>query len=207
VTSREPTQEYANGSEPEELRQEVERLGRILRAARGEKYSLESLAARSGVSAGLLSQIERGIGNPSFQTLLRITSALQLPISELFGGGSPQGAELNYVVRSDERRRLTWPKERLTWEVLTPPGVREFTVLRGTIPPRFRESEFTRPKYYRGMFCDHLLEGHVTVQIDDAVLDINPGDSYTIRSGQMQWLRNDHDVPAVMLTVLSPGAW
>jgi transcriptional regulator with XRE-family HTH domain len=207
VTSREPGQESANGSEPEELRQEVERLGRILRAARGERYSLETLAARSGVSAGLLSQIERGIGNPSFQTLLRITSALQLPITELFGGGGPQGEELNYVVRSDERRRLTWPKERLTWEVLTPPGVGEFTVLRGIIPPKFHESEFTRPKYYHGRFCDILLEGHVTVQLDNAVLDISPGDSYTVRSGQLQWLRNDHDAPAVMLTVLSPGAW
>jgi transcriptional regulator with XRE-family HTH domain len=207
VTSREPSQESANGSEPEELRQEVERLGRILRAARGERYSLESLAARSGVSAGLLSQIERGIGNPSFQTLLRITSALQLPINDLFGGGRPHSEELSCVVRSDERRRLTWPKERLTWEVLTPPGVSEFTVLRGIIPPRFHESEFTRPKYYHGRFCDVLLEGHVTVQIDNVVLDISPGDSYTVSSGQLQWLRNDHDAPAVMLTVLSPAAW
>jgi hypothetical protein len=64
---------------------------RTICLARGEKYSLETLAARS------------------FQTLLRITSACS---------------------------RLTWPKERLTWEILTPPGIREFTLMRGIIPPR-----------------------------------------------------------------------
>ena len=207
MTARGPAEESPEPSDSEELRQEVERLGRILRAARGDKYSLESLAARSGVSAGLLSQIERGIGNPSFQTLLRITGALNLPVSELFGGGQPERTQQSYIVRPDERRRLTWPKERLTWEILTPPGTREFTVMRGLIPPRFYQTEFSRPEYYRGMNCDHLLEGHVTVQIEERVFDVNPGDAYTVRSGQLQWLRNDHDAPAVMLTVLSPGAW
>jgi transcriptional regulator with XRE-family HTH domain len=196
----------ADGGDSEELRLEVERLGRILRAARGDQYSLESLAARSGVSAGLLSQIERGIGNPSFQTLLRITAALHLPISELFGG-TPELSELSYVVRRDERRRITWPKERLTWEILTPPGVREFTVMRGHIPPRFHETVFNRPEYYRGTVCGHLLEGHVTVQIDEMVLELDPGDSYTVRNEQLHWMRNDEDVPAVVLNVLSPGAW
>jgi cupin domain len=94
----------------------------------------------------------------------------------------------------------------VTCEILTPPGIREFTLMRGIIPPRFHESESTRPKYYHGMFCDRLLEGQVTVQIDDVVLDIKPGDSYTVRSGQVHWLRNDQHTPAVMLTVLSPGA-
>src|SRR6185437_8258476 len=64
------------------VRDEVERLGRLIRSARGERYSLEALAARSGVSAGLLSQIERGIGNPSFQTL-RVAHALDIPVAEL----------------------------------------------------------------------------------------------------------------------------
>jgi transcriptional regulator with XRE-family HTH domain len=207
VTAKGPAEESVDGTDSEELRQEVERLGRILRAARGNKYSLESLAARSGVSAGLLSQIERGIGNPSFQTLLRITAALDLRTSELFSGGTPEPSELRYVVRSDERRRFTWPKERLAWEILTPPGTREFSVMRGLIPPKFYSSEFNRPEYYHGTYCDHLLEGHVTVQIDEEVLDIRPGDAYTVPSGRLHWLRNDEDVPAVMLTVLSPGVW
>src|SRR5690348_2456589 len=70
------------------VRDEVERLGRLIRSARGERFSLEALAARSGVSAGLLSQIERGIGNPSFQTLLRVAHALDIPVAELLAGGA-----------------------------------------------------------------------------------------------------------------------
>jgi hypothetical protein len=40
-----------------------------------------------------------------------------------------------------------------------------------------------------------LLEGQVTVQIDDVLLDIKPGDSYTVCSGQVHWLRNDQHTP------------
>jgi hypothetical protein len=115
---------------------------------------------------------------PSFQTLLRITSA-------------PQPADL-----TERTADLGDPP---------PPGIRDFTPMRGIIPPRLHESEFTRPKYYDGMFCDRLLEGQATVQIDDIVLDIKPGDSCTVRSGQVHWLRNDQHTPAVMLTVPAPA--
>src|ERR1700749_2844152 len=113
------------------MRDEGERLGRLIRSARGERYSLEALAARSGVSAGLLSQIERGIGNPSFQTLLRVAHALDIPVAELLADGAKSRPESSFVVRSHERRHITWPKEGMSWEILSVPGQREFTALLG----------------------------------------------------------------------------
>src|ERR1700760_2093438 len=79
------------------LRDEIQRLGRLIRLARGERYSLDALAARSGVSAGLLSQIERGIGNPSFQTLLPVAPALDIPVAALLAGGDGNKPESSFV--------------------------------------------------------------------------------------------------------------
>src|ERR1700735_253953 len=85
------------------VRDEVQRLGRLIRLARGERDSLDALAARSGVSAGLLSQIERGIGNPSFQTLLRVAHALDIPVAALLAGGDRNKPESLFVVLAGER--------------------------------------------------------------------------------------------------------
>jgi transcriptional regulator with XRE-family HTH domain len=190
----------------EVVRDEVERLGRLIRLSRGERYSLDALAARSGVSAGLLSQIERGIGNPSFQTLLRIAHALDIPVAALLAGGSNDRPESSFVVRAGERRRITWPKEHVSWELLSLPGQSEFTALLGRIPPRFRDTAFSSPRHYQGMTWHHVLAGNVTVQIGDVEFVAGPGDSYTAASGQIRWLHNETGEVAIVLGVLVPGA-
>jgi transcriptional regulator with XRE-family HTH domain len=61
-------------------------LGPRLRAVRLERgLSLDDLAARSGVSRSMLSQVERGQANPTFATLWNLTNALGLEFSELIG--------------------------------------------------------------------------------------------------------------------------
>ena len=56
---------------------------------RSEKLTLEQLASRSGISAGLLSQMERGQGNPSFNTLVQVAHALSVPVASRVRSGSP----------------------------------------------------------------------------------------------------------------------
>lgn len=64
-----------------ELSQQV---GRALRAARlARALSLGELAERAGLSKTILSRIERGEGNPSIETLWRISQALDVPLGSL----------------------------------------------------------------------------------------------------------------------------
>jgi len=189
------------------VRDEVERLGRLIRSARGERYSLEALAARSGVSAGLLSQIERGIGNPSFQTLLRVAHALDIPVAKLLADGAGPRPESSFVVRAHERRHITWPKEGMSWDILSVPGQREFTAMLGRIPPQFRENSFNNPRHYRGAVWSHVLHGQVSVMIGDVEFTAGPGDSYSGTNEQIHWVHNHTDEEAVVLTLLIPGAF
>ena len=55
-----------------------------VRGLRGErKLSLDRLAARSGVSKGMLVQIERGETNPSIGTLCKVAAALGASVADL----------------------------------------------------------------------------------------------------------------------------
>jgi len=61
------------------------RFGRRLRQIRRQKdLTQEQLAEAVGVSVEFISNIERGISAPSFETLEKLTAVLQVPVHELF---------------------------------------------------------------------------------------------------------------------------
>ena len=66
----------------------VARTLQALRADRG--WSLDQLAARSGVSKGVLVALEQGRSNPNLATLARIGDAFGVPVTQLVDvGGEP----------------------------------------------------------------------------------------------------------------------
>ena len=61
-------------------------VGQMLRQLREERsISIRELSRRSGLSANGLSMIERGLTSPSVSTLYRLTDALNVPITAIFG--------------------------------------------------------------------------------------------------------------------------
>jgi transcriptional regulator with XRE-family HTH domain len=61
------------------------RFGRRLRQIRRQKdLTQEQLAEAVGISVEFLSNMERGINAPSFETLEKLTQVLQVPPEELF---------------------------------------------------------------------------------------------------------------------------
>src|SRR5215216_4165906 len=78
--------------------------------------SLRDLAERSGVSAPMLSQVERGETSPTLHTAARIAAGLELRLSQLLRLDE-EGTVT--VVRREERRRGGADGHR--YEVLTPP--------------------------------------------------------------------------------------
>ena len=59
-------------------------LGRRLRALRTLRgLTQEQLGERAGLSGKFLGQVERGVGNPSLQILIRLAQALEVELWEL----------------------------------------------------------------------------------------------------------------------------
>ena len=86
---------------PEEVNAAV---GRNLRAQRVQlAWTLDDLAARSGVSKGMLSQIEQARTNPSVATICRLADALGVSVASLVE--APEGPSVR-VVRAKEGVQL-----------------------------------------------------------------------------------------------------
>ena len=77
-------------------RERGERLGMLLREARGDR-SLVEVAAAAGISAETLRKIETGrVATPSFATVAAIAQVLELSLDEVW-------AEVGEVERRDRR--------------------------------------------------------------------------------------------------------
>src|SRR3954467_1938742 len=80
--------------------------------------SLRDLAERSGVSAPMLSQVERGETSPTLQIASRIAHGLELRLSQLLRLDESGTVT---IVRAAERRRGGSPESGHAFEVLTAP--------------------------------------------------------------------------------------
>src|SRR5689334_11828110 len=85
---REQPQRGEGMAEVPDITAAVARTLQALRADRG--WSLDQLAARSGVSKGVLVALEQGRSNPNLATLARIGDAFGVPVTLLVDlGGEP----------------------------------------------------------------------------------------------------------------------
>ncbi|MCC6195260.1 MAG: helix-turn-helix transcriptional regulator, partial [Burkholderiales bacterium] len=76
------------------------RLGREIRGLRKARgYTLAVLAARTDLSVGYLSLLERDLATPSINALHAISRALGVTISWFFDAGDVPPGERDYVVR------------------------------------------------------------------------------------------------------------
>jgi len=80
-------------------------LARTLAALRAERgWSLDQLAARSGVSKGVLVSLEQARSNPNLATLTRVGDAFGLPVTRLLDGPP----EPSVRITGPEQARTLW---------------------------------------------------------------------------------------------------
>lgn len=188
---------------PPDAATEVVELGRTLHATRkAAGLSVESLATASGVSAGLISQLERGHGNPSFHTLRRLAAALSVPLGHFLQG--PESST-PMVVRAGERKRLTLPSdEGLVYELLTPDLSGALEVLRSRIPPGFDNR--ARPFQHVGEECVHVLSGTLHVTVGARGFALEEGDSVTYDPSTPHcWVNESDEVAEIIGSVTPPS--
>ncbi|MBI2525257.1 MAG: cupin domain-containing protein [Candidatus Rokubacteria bacterium] len=175
-----------------------------LRAARG--FSLEGLAEKASLSAGLLSQLERGVGNPSFLTIAKIAYALDVPIGTFFEGPRTEGV----VVRRHERKRLI-PRDAAAvegpiYELLTPDVYRKLEVVYVELPPHMSSNK-EQPFSHEGEECGVLLSGRLEVHLGDETYVLETGDSISYQSVIPHWYNNPGDEPATSIWVITPPSF
>lgn len=131
-----------------------------LRKAQG--LSLRALADETGLSATLLSQVERGIVEPSLKTLRTLSGYFGTSVSALFdeGGTTPTV----HVSRPGARSRISSPQGHIQYERLMV-GNGKLEVLRGVLEAGGTSSD--KCWSHDAVECAYVLAGTLTVQIGD----------------------------------------
>jgi XRE family transcriptional regulator, regulator of sulfur utilization len=174
---------------------------KALREAEG--LSLRELAERSGVSAPMLSQVERGETSPTLQTAARIASGLQLRLSQLLRLDEDGAVS---VVRASERRGGGKGGHR--YEVLTPPlpGQRAEISRHRLAAGAATGGPGDPPMHEPGARESAIVErGTVRLLVDGAVHDLAAGDCVTFDADLPHHFENPGKEEAVLLAVVSAG--
>lgn len=174
---------------------------RALRKTRG--LTLAELAERLGRSVGWLSQVERGMSDPSISDLREMAQMLGVSLSMLFRHTAAPAEEAGYIVRKAARRPIGSRIEGLVEELLSPDLTDDFEMVHSTFAPGSRNSGFVmRPTQEVG----YLISGRLDIEIENTTHVIEPGDSFRIRGERFRW-SNPYKDPAVAIWVIAPPVY
>jgi transcriptional regulator with XRE-family HTH domain len=167
--------------------------------------SLRDLAERSGVSAPMLSQVERGETSPTLTVAARIAAGLDLRLSQLLRLDE-DGAVT--IVRAARRTRGGNKRRGHSFEVLTSsqPGQRA-EISRHTLAPGGATGAADDPPMHEpGSRESALVErGSVVLVCDGQRYELKDGDCVTFDSDLPHHFENPTDGEAAFLAVLSAG--
>jgi XRE family transcriptional regulator, regulator of sulfur utilization len=181
-------------------------LGSRVRALReAMDLSLRDLAERSGVSAPMLSQVERGETSPTLQVAERIAAGLELRLSQLLRldeGGAVA------VVRRTERRKGPGSRGGHRYEILTPPlpGQRAELSQHKLAPGAVTGGPGDPPMHEPGSRETAVVEaGTVALICDGQRHELHEGDCVTFDADLSHHFENPGPDEARLLAVVSAG--
>jgi transcriptional regulator with XRE-family HTH domain len=165
--------------------------------------SLRDLAERTGVSAPMLSQVERGETSPTLAIAERIAGGLDLTLSQLLRLDE-RGHVV--VVRAGERRARRRRGHR-TAELTPPlPGQRA-DVSMHTLDPGASTSRPGDPPLHEPGARETavVLAGELTLMVDGERHELAGGDSVTFDADLPHRFENDGETAAEFLAVVAAG--
>jgi len=165
--------------------------------------SLRDLAERTGVSAPMLSQVERGETSPTLAVAAKIASGLELSLSQLLR--LDERSHL-VVIRAGDRRRRGRAGHAV--EELTPPlpGQRADLSVHTLRPGAATGGPGDPPVHEPGSReTAAVLEGAVTLFVDGSRYELAEGDAVTFDADLPHHFENEGEAEARFMAVVSAG--
>lgn len=169
---------------------------------------VSALARQIGVSASLISQIERGQSRPSVSTLFAISEALDVPMDAFFRDGEADQAPLRlvrddgrHVVRRGDRASIDI-EGGVRWERLTPTQLDDLEFLELVYAPGAE----SHSALYRhpGMEMVLVLAGQLTIHVGFETCVLEVGDSICFPSSSPHRYVNSTEQTTRAVSVIVP---
>ncbi|WP_066295146.1 helix-turn-helix domain-containing protein [Bacillus sp. FJAT-29937] len=139
-------------------------------------FTLADLSEKTGLSQGLLSQIERGLVDPTVSNFWKICTALNTPINYFFDGSK----ENQFVIRKGEHRLLQLSNDIVSYHELLPSHLGEEQILLVEILPG-EQSEMELVSH-PGVEFGYVIQGEMIIALGDDEISLQAGDSIYFQS-------------------------
>lgn len=174
---------------------------RVRHLRKTKNLSLKTVAERSGISIGLLSQIERGRSSPSLRVLASLADSLQVGVGSLFEEEKRVDAPgVDIVVRANARKQLSFWRTGISKELLTPQtdDARLAIFLVVLEPGGTTGSQLYSHEGEEGGL---VLEGTVVINVEGQEYVLQAGDGFRFASTRRHSFRNGGKTAARVLWV------
>lgn len=133
--------------------------------------SLSEMAEKIDKTSSYLSQVERGLAEPSITSLRKIARILDKPMFYLL----LEEEEENLIVRKNKRKVLKLSQSNVTYELLTPDLNKKMELIEFYLEPG--AATCNEPLTHRGEECTVVIKGLMEIQIGERVFLLEEGDS------------------------------
>ena len=172
---------------------------KIAQYRKSKDLSIRELAKMADVTPSLLSQIERGLANPSVNSLKSIANALNAPLFTFF---TSEVRKEDLIVRGNNRKKVILPgADNVIYEMLTSGSEDnlEFAIM--DLSPK--SSSCVEHIYHNGYEIAYVLEGKVNLYLDNEKFGLKKEDSVKIPVGMKhRWEKNSNKNAKVIFAVI-----
>jgi len=179
---------------------DLQSLGRRIKERRAELHlSLRDVAAATDLSATFLSSLERGLANPTLESLRRVANALDTPILRM----ADSGVGASPVVKSNARRHISLPPRHIRFEILTPTLTRKM-VLFQVRATRDDGNLVVQPLAEPTEECITVLAGRLAVRVSGQTYELEAGDSIYFEGRNLESIYVAGDDEASYISAMTP---
>jgi len=189
------------GAASDGLLQAVELGARIRAQRKRQGFSIRTLAARCGLSIGMISQIEQGKSTPSLRSLRLISETLKLPVSALFHQAPASLPDDRYVVRKHKRQVLKL-NGSVRKELLSPTSLQHLEIFNVELQPGGKSSDDSYS--HSGEKAAIILEGDLELWLDGDHFALHAGDTCQFSASIPHRYANHGAKPCKVIWVLTP---
>jgi transcriptional regulator with XRE-family HTH domain len=185
-------------------------LGEMIRSRRvAQKMSLAQVAEVAGVSTSFVSQVERGVANPTLSTLKSLVEAIGSSVGSLLeddpsadGVAQVRSDTGIAVLRAGQRRRIVYPGSAIANELLSPSLQRKMEIIWVEAAPG--ASSGGHPHMHEGEECGIVISGQMHFKVGDTDCVLGPRDAIYFSSDIPHQWENVGDEPLVAIWIITP---
>jgi len=167
-----------------------------------QKLTIKELSEVTGVTSSMLSQLERGLANPSINTLKAVAQALNVPLFTFFIEDEQQE---NLVVHPTDRKKIILPSESLepiTYELLSPDLKGDIELALMTLTPKSHTSK--ENFRHLGEEVAYVSKGKLILYLEEKEIHLSTGDSVKIPPNMLHRWNNPYDADAEVIWAVTP---